>query len=440
MIHMTIQQLSSYLDAELSPDAMERVGIHLSSCEECTSKFNALERHSDRLAEALRHDPDDVHSSGFEEKVEQRILNGKRMTAPRPAVARTLPPLPEAPPVPLPRASSLPMDDEASDPLAPSRIGAAVGEGVKRTAQTFTESVSSFTRPRRREEDPPRHWPFAWGIVAVLAVIAGGVGMVVGFLPAFSDFPKLWDSASSRQSTAHVRAVGEGIPALAPDSTIGALTTEPLPGAPPAYEVVEAQPASPTQANAAPPNTPPATSEKISRFAKPEPAFTVDMPADEDEPAGPSSNHAAGQAPTGAGTSTLRPDELGAIGSGTASGTGAAAGSEPAPPLTPAETAKQLSERAASDPSVSSYEAAAKAWDAALASLHGDQYQYGRWRIAEARYRAWQMDSDDGQRAARANTAIRAYLIAAPPGDEREQARAWLTVIRDSGFRYTESR
>lgn len=103
--------------------------------------------------------------------------------------------------------------------------------------------------------------------------------------------------------------------------------------------------------------------------------------------------------------------------------------------LSPVEAARRSSERAATDPSTSSYEAAARAWESALGSLHGDGYQEGRWRIAEARYRAWQMDPDEGQRASRANSAIRAYLIAAPPGEEREQARAWLNVIRESGFR-----
>ena len=433
MIHMTIQQLSSYLDAELAPDAMARVGIHLSSCEECTSKFNALERHSDRLAEALRHDAEDVFSPEFERKVEQRILNGKRMTAPRPAAARTLPPLPEAPSVPLPRASALPMNHEASDPLAPSRIGASVGDGVRRTAQAVTESVSSFTRPRRREDDAPRHWPFAWGIVAVLAVIAGGAGMVVGWLPAWSDFPNLWNSASSRQATMHVRASASDFAPLATDSA--SLAADSLSGAPSAFGIVGDQATQPTQDLQSTP--PPAAPQASTRFGKSEPAFTVEMPEDEPDPS--AANRAAPPQAGTAGT-TLRGDELGSIGSGNAAGSGDAPGAaQPAPPLTPAEHAKQLSERAASDPSVPSYEAAAKAWDAALGSLHGDAYQNARWHIAEARYRAWQMDADDGQRAGRANAAIRAYLIAAPPGEEREQARAWLTVIRDSGFRYTES-
>jgi len=111
----------------------------------------------------------------------------------------------------------------------------------------------------------------------------------------------------------------------------------------------------------------------------------------------------------------------------------------PSRALTPAEAARQISERAANDPSALSYEAAAMAWEAALGSLHGDAYQEGRWRIAEARYRAWQMDPEEGQRASRATTAIRAYLIAAPPGGERDQARTWLNVIRESGFRYIDS-
>ena len=429
MIHMTIQQLSSYLDAQLAPDSMERVGIHLSSCGECTSKFAAIERQADRLSSALGHDPGDHLSDKFERMVDERIQNGKRMAAPRPAAVRTLPPLPEAPPdagPPLSTASG-PAREESGPPSA--------GDSVKRTAEAVASSVRSITGPKRREEDRPRRWHAAWAAV-ILVVIVTGAGVVAsrtGLLPSWNGFPPL-----EQPSTPTGNAAEEPAAAAAAPPTLSPAQWAVTPGAPPS-----GSPESPSQEPALtePAPAPPASRTDLGNSS--------DLPAGEDALDSPAEEEEDATAPqAGAATTTLRGDELLPSGSAPAvqppgdtpaPARESAASPAPSRPLTPAEVARHMSERAATDPSASSYEAAARAWDAALGSLHGDAYQDGRWRIAEARYRAWQMDAEDGLRASRATAAIRAYLIAAPPGDEREQARAWLTVIRDSGFRYIES-
>ena len=430
MIHMTIQQLSSYLDAGLAPDSMERVGIHLSSCAECTNKFTAIERQADRIAAALGHDPGDLLSERFERMVDERILSGRLMTAPRPTAVRALPPLPDAPPVAVPRAR-MPGDD-------PAREGASVlsgaGEGMKRTANAVATSVRSLTTPRRREEDRSRPWSVAWAAALILVVIVSGVGIVVsriGLLPSWS-LPSLELASMPGTNAPEPR---DGPTVAPPEDETGSWA---VPPGTPLNAETGLQAATGAEPQLAP-------SPEPAMVQEAEPAMSAELPAGHDA-FGSSDLPAEKATGRGAATTSLRGDELlpsGSIPGATPEPEAPAPAREPSgaplPASTPAEAARLMSERAATDPSSSTYEAAARAWEAALGSLHGGEYQEGRWRIAEARYRAWQMDPEEGQRASRATAAIRAYLIAAPPGEERDQARAWLNVIRESGFRHVDS-
>ena len=408
MIHMTIQQLSSYLDAELATDSMERVGIHLSSCEECTHKFTSIEQQANLLTSVLRRDPGDVLSERFEREVDERIASGKRMVAPRPTAIRTLPPLPD-----IPRATLEPVRE---DPAPRTN-------GVQRAAKTVVGSIAGLTRPRRREDDPPR-WPAAWAVVAILAVIVSATGVVAsrtGLLHSLGDLREL-GGLFDLPSVEGLHRVPEPVVA----STDSTAVTESVPAA----WVAESGTSADVQAASASQDAPAAlVQEAPQQTSHDRRSNASDTAAQEEEDefsvpeSPPTEPPPVQQAAPGAGTSTLRGDEL------------LPSGSTPSRPSTPVEAARMMSERAASDPSASSYEAAARSWEAALGTLHGDAYQDGRWRIAEARFRAWQMDSEEGSRASRANAAIRAFLIAAPPGEAREQARQWLTTIRDSGFR-----
>jgi hypothetical protein len=74
------------------------------------------------------------------------------------------------------------------------------------------------------------------------------------------------------------------------------------------------------------------------------------------------------------------------------------------------------------------YDSAADGWEQSLGMLRGAEYRDARFRVAEARYRAWQIEPD-GPRAAGAAAALQAYLVAAPQGPERVKAAQWLEEI-----------
>ncbi|MGE5179566.1 MAG: zf-HC2 domain-containing protein, partial [Bacteroidota bacterium] len=57
MIHLTIHQLSSYIDRELPESSTELVRRHLDSCEECTRRFGDLQEQEAILNQVLVHDP-----------------------------------------------------------------------------------------------------------------------------------------------------------------------------------------------------------------------------------------------------------------------------------------------------------------------------------------------------------------------------------------------
>jgi hypothetical protein len=102
------------------------------------------------------------------------------------------------------------------------------------------------------------------------------------------------------------------------------------------------------------------------------------------------------------------------------------------PALSPAADAPPRLEGAS--PSAADYDAAAIHWEETLPSLRGEEYRATRLRLAQARYRAWDL-SPNSDRAAAAGAAIRAYLVTAPQSPERDEAARWLSRIEEAGFR-----
>ncbi|HEY7727488.1 MAG TPA: hypothetical protein VID50_03465 [Candidatus Eisenbacteria bacterium] len=96
--------------------------------------------------------------------------------------------------------------------------------------------------------------------------------------------------------------------------------------------------------------------------------------------------------------------------------------------------ARQRAEAADAIPSPESYRAAAAEWERALPLLHGDAYRTACLRLAEARYRGWQLEPS---RAGRSNVeaAIGAFLAVAHAGPERDGAAHWLSRVRETGSR-----
>ena|SRR5688572_8105035 len=77
------------------------------------------------------------------------------------------------------------------------------------------------------------------------------------------------------------------------------------------------------------------------------------------------------------------------------------------------------------------YDEAASAWTAALPLLESDPEELasGRGEIASARYVAWSLAPTQERRAS-ATEAVRAYLLVAPPGKERDLAWKWLARLK----------
>ena len=77
------------------------------------------------------------------------------------------------------------------------------------------------------------------------------------------------------------------------------------------------------------------------------------------------------------------------------------------------------------------YDDAAAAWTDALPLLENDPEELasGRREVASARYVAWSLMPTPNRRGA-ALDAVRAYLLVAPPGPERDLAWKWLARLK----------
>jgi hypothetical protein len=97
--------------------------------------------------------------------------------------------------------------------------------------------------------------------------------------------------------------------------------------------------------------------------------------------------------------------------------------------LGPVRAAQQLSDMANADPTAARFETAADGWERALDTMGGVPEQVSvRQLLADARYRAWQTEPTRA-RAEAAKSAIKTYLLFAPSGWEREQAKTRLSKL-----------
>jgi len=63
--HVSLQQLSAYLDGELPALSVESVRRHLSECAECTRRFGHMEAQEEILVRLLYDDPGDAFFESF---------------------------------------------------------------------------------------------------------------------------------------------------------------------------------------------------------------------------------------------------------------------------------------------------------------------------------------------------------------------------------------
>jgi hypothetical protein len=93
-----------------------------------------------------------------------------------------------------------------------------------------------------------------------------------------------------------------------------------------------------------------------------------------------------------------------------------------------AREAARLLDIARGTKAAADYEAAAALWSRVAASTKGQPAQQARFRLAEARFRAWEA-GPSAARAHAASEALMEYLRYATPGSQRDQAARWLARV-----------
>lgn len=258
MIHVTLQQLTAYMDGELTDASTELVRRHLSECPECTGRFARLEEQEDWLVRMLKDEPDDDFfrhlkasisladpaQAGKARPGDPRGKARGAKPAPAPAAAprpKALPPpkvvarqgaapaaatpltalppspAPATPPTPpaLPAPPALPTPLAAGTPPAPpARPASPVAPAsTERSRPAPPSPLRTVNARNRREGDALRAASFNW-IAATICVLLGiGIAYVAwgpkGGQPSNaggnahdSGSDPMWDSVTSNGTEA----------------------------------------------------------------------------------------------------------------------------------------------------------------------------------------------------------------------------------------------
>ncbi|HKW50195.1 MAG TPA: zf-HC2 domain-containing protein [Candidatus Eisenbacteria bacterium] len=459
MIHLTPQQLSSYMDGELNEVSTELVRRHMGVCEECTLKFAALEEQEEQLSHALVHEPGDDFFDGFAAEVERQLPAGKRgssspagraaaireaardaakeaarnaareailarapaaqdaVTAtpfhapePEPVRPAAIPRRPE--PEPTPTDTGMPMGDEsdldADETLAALSVGRATDEPppIPRPSPARRPTPDPSPRPRERKapSPPPRtraaqRPPQRPKIRRPAPSIPWYAALILAAIAgAASVVVSRMDPVSAWLDAHGLRNLLRNHERPAPAEP-GPQTPPPEQAAP-AQDVPESRTGKGTQSGV----------EAGSSEAQPsDNSGSADDDFVEPQP------QAADRFLTPRGTET----------------TGSRDPFAGLPPgsLSQVRTAQRSKAAADAQPSADRYDAAADEWERTIPLLRGARQQsLSRLELATSRYRAWESEPTAG-RAASAATAIRAYLAFAPQGAPRDLVRSWLARV-----------
>jgi hypothetical protein len=373
---------------------------HLVECEECSSRLAALAMQEDTVPIALTTGPEDVVLERIVETVERRIrpLTGAApATNQEPALDTRVrdgsPPWGTLIIIGTLLASVGAM--HVGMEYVPRWLGGPVGHGDTVGATSGEDSSNDATPPPATPDD---------GDATQGAASAGDDASVpsddapVAALPPVTVTPKVAPAASEARAPAASEAR--------------------MPAAAPAARPVVAKAPTPAPVS-------------IKPASAPAPAPVPAAPAPAPGPAPAPARIPAAALPVGpiAIPGTVRPSAIGPDGSAvTPVARVDTFASVARPALGEVSTAIQRDEEASLYPSIYAYEVAADAWERTLPMLHGNAYQEARLHLAAARYRAWTLGRDS-DRAARATSAIRAYLVSAPPGPDRGRATRWLADI-----------
>ncbi len=401
MIHLTIQQLSSYVDGELVEASANLTRWHLASCQACAAKLSQLEVQKEALANALAIDPDEATLERLTQEIEELIRSPRSRPSPQHAAAA------------------------ANGPAVPAGGGTAIagadapfgGGDIPVPGATTTIPMAPQWSPRGPSLGGRLFRAASWTAAAVIAVIVVSAGVThVGleWLAAEGDGRK---ASGTDSSQAGVGAIRPEVPA--PVDAEGYARIEPAA----AGETVLAK--SSEAAEVASPK-----SNAASRPAPPKSKVTP-AAAPSDAPAG----DAAEALDSGFAPEPIRDDDaLAAPLEGRSGPAGDPFAHLGAAARDAVQSAQRHSDEAVNDLSVEGFETAANDWERALPLLGGNAYLAACLGLAEARYHACQLAPSE-DRAARARASIRAYLELAPSGPEREEAAGWLSRLEEAGFK-----
>ena len=438
MIHVTIQQLSSYLDEQLAQGSADLVRQHIEACPECGTRLGAFSRMDEAITRALTHDPGDgvleriergvsaalgpdakdkaqeILASAPAQKVSVRGIMAKAGTAPVSAARRS-------------GGSTIRNSTgghatggnataaSAGAPAAPSQRSAAPVAKRRREVPATAWTPHNARGGAATAPPPPRRQGSAsgmWIAVFSLAVIAGSAGVMVshsgtvqGWLDSLVSNPNF---GASRPSAS---APNPGLVPPASDASDSSAMTVAT-----AYGLDSTLTGVTGVASSVPPPPPPRSTQVRDGEFQDESgteAFTEEETAPQ----------------------TMRADEVmagqdgGRASSGRAS-SAAAGGSRPSDPYANMRPETQAAVRDAErvhqqtlfHPTAEQFDTAAARWERVLDGMSGPEQVTVRGRLADARYRAWEA-SPTPQRADAAITAIRSYLLFAPPGVAREESK-----------------
>ncbi|HET9251392.1 MAG TPA: zf-HC2 domain-containing protein [Candidatus Eisenbacteria bacterium] len=469
MIHVTIQQLSSYLDEQLAEGSADLVRQHLAECPECETRLGTLSRMDAALTQALSHDPGEDLYRTLEREIAAAL--GADAASKAKEILEDASTKASAPPrVPTSTAGAA----RPNRPFATSASGAAVSKAsgstqnrqsvrdVPATAWTpsagrgtagrgttergttgrgtagrsTTERGTAGRRTAARVPDPPRSKGSSagpWVAVLSLAVIAGSVGVVVshsgavqGWLDSLISNPNF--TVPKPGDPAPGTATAPGVPDPTATDSAGATVD--------VMAIVEATPGT----DATPePATGTNTSTSASAPLPPPPprAPRATSTADSDvEPFDDGGNEFSEEETMPQTPQSMRADEaMATFGSSAGSGRGPGGDrkTDPYAGLRPesqaaVREAERVHQQTLLHPTAEQFEGAAARWERALEGVSGPEQVTIRGRLADARYRAWEA-GPTSERADAAISAIRSYLLFAPPGSAREEARARLARL-----------
>ena len=484
MIHLTIQQLSSYHDGELAEASADSARQHLEMCESCAGKLEKLSAQVEALAKALESRADDALHERITRAIEERIHAERPKVAPAteaavaeaPAIAAAAPAPVRATPPPAPRVESPPREAPARAMVPPvASVASRPAPRPQAPAAPATRSVpapvptpaavpsvepAGPSEPVEPDEPPGRkrlagashRRPISTSVWAAAAVvlIAAGVGVAIPSVRRHlidTRLPEPRTASNDRAAESDTSTPGEAVapdvaPAPAPEDSYpgplpGQAATVQGPNAAPPGSTAATSSRATAQASHGATAAPPGAAGKSARQtpAAPTPGqAAARQPASADDSA---DNDSGGDASTGGGDFEPVPiradDALAGVSNGKAAEAGDPYAHLDARAHEVVKRALQLGQQAVSDLSVDGFDAAATQWERALPLLSGHAYLAASLSLAEARYHAWQLSSG-AEHASAAIDAIRSYIALAPSGSDRDRALSWLTRMGDAGY------